>query len=198
MLRVLGRATSGNVQKVLFFLEETKTPYEREDYGRLFGNTTTDAYAKLNPTRKVPTLIDGDVVVWDSNTILRYLAAKSGSALYPTELGARSEVERWMDWLHASLNAPYLAGFREAKKPEGERSMAVGKDIAAELQILEGQVAAHGWVAGPQFSLADIALGPIVVRCLAFPLGMPAFPALTAWCGRLSERPSFATATAVS
>ncbi len=103
-----------------------------------------------------------------------------------------------MDWSLAALNPVYLGGFREAKKPEAERSMAVGKEIAAELQILEAQVAAEGWVAGPAFSLADIALGPIVVRCLAFPLGMPAFPALTAWCGRLGERPAFKMATAAS
>src|SRR3954466_3111102 len=77
MLRVLGRATSGNVQKVLFFLEETGTPYNREDYGRQFNNTGGD-YLKLNPNGKVPTLVDGDTVIWESNTILRYLATKLG------------------------------------------------------------------------------------------------------------------------
>ena len=196
MLRLLGRATSGNVQKVIFYLEETGTPYEREDYGRQFGNTADDAYGALNPTRKVPTLVDGDLAVWESHTILRYLASQSASPLYPTAPGPRTQVERWMDWSLAALNPVYLGGFREAKKPEAERSMAVGKDIAAELQILEASVAAKGWVAGSAFSLADIALGPIVMRCLAFPLGMPAFPALTAWCGRLAERPAFKTATA--
>ncbi len=76
MLKVLGRKTSGNVQKVLFFLEETGTPYEREDYGRLFENTKTADYIALNPTSKVPTLVDGDTVIWESNTILRYLATE--------------------------------------------------------------------------------------------------------------------------
>ncbi len=76
MLKLLGRKTSGNVQKVLFFLEETGTPFEREDYGRQFNNTQTPEYLKMNPNAKVPTLVDGDVVIWESNSILRYLAAR--------------------------------------------------------------------------------------------------------------------------
>ena len=76
MLRLLGRNTSGNVQKVLFALEELGIPYNREDYGRQFNNTQDAAYLKLNPNGKVPTLVDGDTVIWESNTILRYLAAK--------------------------------------------------------------------------------------------------------------------------
>jgi glutathione S-transferase len=75
MIRLLGRHTSGNVQKVIFMLEELGLAYTREDYGRQFNNTNTDEYRKLNPTIKVPTLIDGDVVIWESNSILRYLAA---------------------------------------------------------------------------------------------------------------------------
>src|SRR5919109_1889390 len=98
MLRVLGRKTSGNVQKVIWLLEEMKQPYQREDYGRQFGNTADAAYLKLNPNGKVPTLVDGDVVVWESNTILRYLAGKAKSPLYPADAAKRTQVERWMDW----------------------------------------------------------------------------------------------------
>jgi len=85
MIRVLGRQTSGNVQKVMFLLEEIGLKYAREDYGRQFNNTNTDAYRKLNPNMKVPTLVDGDVVMWESHTILRYLAALH----QPTPLGSR-------------------------------------------------------------------------------------------------------------
>jgi len=81
VIRLLGRQTSGNVQKIIFCLEELGLPYGREDYGRQFGNTLTEAYRKLNPTAKVPTLIDGDLVIWESHTILRYLAAVHGPAL---------------------------------------------------------------------------------------------------------------------
>lgn len=195
-LRLLGRATSGNVQKVIFLLEELGLPYVREDYGRQFGNTATPEYGAMNPTRKVPTLVDGDTVVWESNTILRYLAAKSGSELYPADPAVRTQAEQWMDWMLASLNPPYLAGFRDAKKPEAERGPTVGKDLHAELALLDTQAARQDWLAGPRFSLADVALGPVVLRCMAFPFGMPALPALEAWRGRLQARPAFTKAVA--
>ena len=194
MLRLLGRATSGNVQKVLFLLEELGKPYAREDYGRQFGNTATADYGAMNPTRKVPTLVDGDVVIWESNSILRYLAV--GSVLYPDAPAQRARIEPWMDWLLASLNGVYLAGFQNAKKPAAEQAPDVGKNLAAELKILEDRLAASAWVAGETFSLADIALGPIVRRCIAFPFDLPTSPAIAAWCARLEQRPAFVTAIA--
>lgn len=199
MLRVLGRATSGNVQKVLFFLEETGTPYNREDYGRQFNNTGGD-YLKLNPNGKVPTLVDGETVVWESNTILRYLATKLGkSDLYPVDAAARTQVERWMDWLLASLNYHYVQVFKDSKKPEAERAptfAADAKELAAALEILEKASAGKPFIAGNSFTLADIALGPIVHRCLDFPIQLPALTGLRAWRDKLKEKPSFKKATA--
>ena len=115
MIKLLGRQTSGNVQKVLFLLEELHIPYTREDYGRQFGNTQTDAYRKLNPNAKVPTMIDGDLVIWESNTILRYLAALHAPALHGATPAEKTMVERWMDWLLGALNTPYVAVFKDAK-----------------------------------------------------------------------------------
>jgi glutathione S-transferase len=141
MIRVLGRATSGNVQKVLFFLEEVGLKYVREDYGRQFNNTNTDAYRKLNPNMKVPTLVDGDLSSWESNTILRYLAATHAPQLTGATPAEKTQVERWMDWMLASLNTPYLAMFKDAKKPAAERSpdfAAQSADLAAQLKILDG------------------------------------------------------------
>ena len=106
MIRLLGRQTSGNVQKVLFLLEEIGVPYTREDYGRQFNNTQTPEYLALNPNGKVPTLVDGDTVIWESNTILRYLAAKHAPQLTGATPAERTEVERWMDWLLAAVNTP--------------------------------------------------------------------------------------------
>ena len=153
MLKVLGRGTSGNVQKVVWLLEELGIPYEREDYGRQFNNTQTEAYLKLNPNGKVPTLVDGGLSIWESNTILRYLCAKSpkGAALHPQDPAARSQVERWMDWQLGSLNAPYLGVFREAKKKEEERAAsfaADAKELIAQLEILEKGTAGRPWLAG--------------------------------------------------
>lgn len=198
MLKLLGRATSGNVQKVLFLLEEGKIPYERLDYGRIFENTTTTPeYRAMNPTQKVPTLVDGDLTIWESHTILRYLAAKHDIAsLYPSGLGDRSLVERWMDWGLASLNAAYLGGFKDAKKKPEERGVDTVKNLVAELSLLEEQLGKQDWIAGGSFTLADIALGPIVRRCVAFPFDLPAMPNIARWCAALQARPAFQKAVA--
>lgn len=196
MIELLGRATSGNVQKVIFLLEELGLPYERKDYGRQFQNTTTPEYSALNPMQKVPTLVDGGTAVWQSNSILRYLANKTGSALYPADAAQRSQVDRWMDWTLAELNPVYMAGFRDAKKAEGERAPDTATNLGNELRLLQAQLAKNAWVAGAQFSLADVALGPIVKRSVGFPLGLPAMPKIAGWLTALQKRPAFQKATA--
>ena len=199
MLRLLGRNTSGNVQKVIFLLEELGTPYTREDYGRQFNNTQDAAYLKLNPNGKVPTLVDGDTVIWESNTILRYLASEhKKDALYPTDPAARTEVERWMDWLLASVNYHYVQVFKDSKKAANERAAtfeADAKELGAQLSILDGAMAGKAWIAGKDFTLADVALGPIMHRCLDFPIALPALGNLKAWREKLRERPAFKKAT---
>ena len=197
MLQLLGRATSGNVQKVLFLLEELGLPYERKDYGRQFENTTTPEYVAMNPMKKVPTLVDGDVVIWQSNTILRYLATQAGSALYPTAPAARTQVERWMDWCLAELNPAYLGGFRDAKKAEGERAKDTVSNLEAELLLLESHLAKNTFVAGSALSLADIALAPIVKRCIGFPFGLKdKVPHVAKWVDAMLARPAFQKAVA--
>lgn len=198
MLKLLGRATSGNVQKVIFLLEELGLPYERVDYGRQFNNTQTPEYRALNPNAKVPTLVDGDVATWESNTILRYLAALHAPAMHGGTPAERTEVERWMDWLLASVNAPYLAMFRDAKKPEAERAPdfdAQRKELVALLQILDAHLAGRDFVALGRLTLADVALAPVLARCLAFPIERPALPDLERWCAAMAARPAFARAT---
>src|SRR2546421_9850206 len=173
-MKLLGRKTSGNVQKVMWLLEELKMPYTREDYGRQFNNTQTPEYLRLNPNAKVPTLVDDKLVIWESNTILRYLAAKAKSPLYPTDAAKRSQVERWMDWQLASLNNPYLAMFREAKLEPAKRSAdfdTLQKDLGAQLSILDKSM--RKWVAGDELTIADICLAPIVSRCPRFGLELP-------------------------
>ena len=198
MIRVLGRATSGNVQKVLFMLEELGQKYAREDYGRLFKNTDTDAYRNLNPNMKVPTVIVGDMVAWESNTILRYLAATHNPALTGATPAEKTYVERWMDWMLASLNTPYVAVFKDAKKPEAERSAdfaAQSADLVAQLKILDDHIKGKTWFALDRLTLADIALAPVVKRCLEFPIERPTFPEVTRWMKAIEQRPAFAVAT---
>ena len=198
MIRILGRATSGNVQKILFLLEEIGLKYVREDYGRQFNNTNTDAYRKLNPNMKVPTLIDGDLVSWESNTILRYLAAIHGPQLTGATPAEKTFVERWMDWMLASLNTPYVAVFKDAKKPGVERSAdfaAQSADLVAQLKILDGHIAGKQWFALDRFTLAEIALAPVVKRCLEFPIERPECAELSRWMKMVEARPAFAIAT---
>jgi glutathione S-transferase len=198
MVRLLGRQTSGNVQKVIFMLEEIGLPYVREDYGRQFKNTDTDAYRDLNPNMKVPTLLDGDLVIWESNSILRYLADKHAPALTGSTPAEKTQVERWMDWLLASLNTPYVAVFKDAKKLAEERGAdfpAQSADMIAQLKILDGHIAGMEWFALGKMTLADIALAPIVKRCLEFPIEKPVFGELTRWQKGIEGRPAFAVAT---
>ena len=197
MLRLLGRQTSGNVQKVIFMLEELGLPYAREDYGRQFGNTQTDAYRKLNPSAKVPTLLDGDVVIWESHTILRYLAATHGPQLTGASPADRTLIERWMDWLLGALNGPFLGVFREAGKPPAERHPDFGAqaaDLVAQLKIVNEHLASRQWFALDRLTIADIALAPITKRCLAFPIEKPALDDLSRWQSAIEARPAFAVA----
>ena len=197
MIRLLGRQTSGNVQKVIFCLEELGVPYIREDYGRQFGNTLTDEYRKLNPNAKVPTLIDGDLVIWESHTILRYLAAVYRPTLTGTTPAERTMVERWMDWLLGALNTPYVAVFRDAKKAPAERApdfAAQSADLIAQINILDRHIAGRDWFALDRFTIADMALGTIVKRCLEFPIERPPFFELERWQAATDARPAFAVA----
>lgn len=197
MIKLLGRATSANVQKVLFLLEELRIPYSREDYGRQFGNTLTDAYRALNPNAKVPTLIDGEVVIWESNTILRYLADLHAPALHGSTPAERTEVQRWMDWVLASVNAPFLAVFRDAKNPPESRAADFASQsttLVDQLKILDSHLANREWIALDRFTLAEVSLGPIISRCLAFPIERPGLPALKKWQAAVEARPAFQVA----
>lgn len=197
MIKLLGRQTSGNVQKVIFLLEELEIPYQRLDYGRQFGNTRTDEYLAMNPNAKVPTLVDGDLTVWESHTILRYLASGRAPELAGISPAEKTHVERWMDWLLASLNTPYLAVFKDSKKAPEERAAdyaAQCADMAAQLAILDAQLGRSSWAALDRFTLADCALGPVVARCLDFPVERPVFANLDRWRAAVEERPAFQVA----
>jgi glutathione S-transferase len=197
-MKLLGRKTSGNVQKVMFLLEELKMPYDRVDVGRQFNNTQTPEYLAKNPNAKVPTLEDGSTVVWESNTILRYIASKAKSNLYPADLAKRAQVEKWMDWQLSALNNPYLAMFREAKLEPAKRSADFDtqrKDLGTQLAILDKAIGS-GYVAGGEFTIADICLAPIVTRCLKFGVELPELPNVKRWDAAMNQREAFKKATA--
>ena len=112
MLKILGKASSINVRKVLWACAELRIPFEREDWGTGFRETDTSEFLSLNPNGLVPVIKDGDFVLWESNSIIRYLASRyGGEALYPTEPTKRARVDQWMDWQATDLNRSWSYAF---------------------------------------------------------------------------------------
>jgi len=200
MVRLLGRATSSNVQKVLWCLRELGVPFAREDYGGMHGRTRDEAYLRLNPNGKVPTLIDRDTVLWESNTILRYLCNRYGpTALYPVEPALRAGVERWMDWQLGTLAEAFLPLYRALVREgrTGSDVTALRERSAALFALLNDALGDSPFLAGAQLSLAEIALGPLVYRWLALPIERPDLARLVAWYGRFEIRPAFRDEVAI-
>src|SRR5689334_17439097 len=182
MLTIWGRANSSNVQKVLWCCDELGVRFQRIDAGRSFGRTDAPEYRAMNPNGLVPTVQDGDAIIWESNTILRYLATTRGGArLYPNEPYARSLVERWMDWQLAHVTAPMttliFALYRTPPEQQDATVIEAARLRAEELfATLDGVLAHHEYVAGSAFSLADIALGIFGYRWLNVPVRRPPMP----------------------
>ena len=197
MLKIWGRATSSNVQKVLWTCTELSVPFERLDAGREFGQVDQDWYAELNPNRLVPVLRDGDLVLWESNTICRYVANRyGGEALYPTEPGARALVERWMDWQLSTLGPAITPVFWALVRPSpgGPVAMQLAgliDKLARTWALLDRELAGRPYVAGDFLSLGDIVLGNAIRRWYAFEFERPDLPHLAAWHKRLAARPGY-------
>ena len=197
MLKILGRNTSSNVQKVLWCCDELKIEFERQDIGGPFGKTHTPEYLALNPNAVVPTIVDNGFVLWESNAIVRYLAASHGAgSLCPTDLARRADADRWMDWQQTTLGPPMGILFRGLlKTPPDEFSPA---EIDAALgkagnawKILDAQLSKRAFVTEDSLTMADIALGNAVHRWFRLPLERPSLPQVKAWYARLCERPSY-------
>lgn len=200
MRRVLGRANSSNVMKVLWMLEELGLPFQREDYGGAFGRTQTPEYKAMNPNSVVPTLVEGDFVLWESNAILRYLAAghAMGTPMWPDSLHARAGIDRWMDWQHTVLGPPMTTVFWGlVRTPKDKQDPAAIDAAVARLGtvygMLDEEVGREGHVGGPELTPADIAIGVHAFRYFSFEgIGRPAFKHLDGWFARLRARPAFA------
>ena len=197
MLTIWGRATSSNVQKVLWTCEELAVPFDRIEAGREHGQVDQDWYAEMNPNRLVPTMRDGAVILWESNTIMRYIANRHhGEALYPAEPVARALVERWMDWqlstLAPAIGPVFWALIRPSPGgPDAGQVAGFIDKLAKTWRLLDGVLARHPYVAGDRLSLADIAMGNSIRRWYAFDFERPDLPNLAAWHARLGERPGF-------
>jgi glutathione S-transferase len=197
MLKLWGRINSINVQKVLWCLEEIGLPYERTDAGMAFGCVNDAWYRAMNPNGRVPVINDGGFVLWESNVIVRYLAAKhAGGTLYPEKLNERMDAERWMDWCSSTLGAPMTTVFWQLiRTPVDKRDMkAVADAVKAcgELfDMLETHMAGRKFITGDNFTIGDIPTGCFFNRFMDLPIEHPPLPNLAAWLVRLKQRPGF-------
>ncbi|WP_152219952.1 glutathione S-transferase family protein [Pseudomonas sp. SCB32] len=198
MLRILGRASSINVRKVLWTCAELNLPYEREDWGTGFRSTASAEFIALNPNAMVPVLVDGDFVLWESNAICGYLAGQyPRNDLMPTASRERARVEQWMGWQATELNNAWRYAFtaRVRNSPSHTDESAIALSEAQWnhcMSILDQQLQNTGaYVAGECFTLADIVIGLSVNRWYLTPMQRPDLPAVTAYYERLSERSGF-------
>lgn len=198
MLTIYGRVNSVNVQKVLWCLAELALPYTRIDAGLAHGKNTEPWYLALNPNGKVPLLTDGAFSLWESNTIVRYLAGKHGlGTLCPSSLETRALAERWMDWQLSTLVNPVSVVFWNLiRKPAAERdAVAIERNLREAnraMTLLDEHLKSRPFVAGESFTMGDIPVGATAHRWLEIPgIERPPFDAVRAWRARLAERPGF-------
>ena len=197
MLTIWGRANSINVQKVLWAADECGVPFERIDAGGAFGKTDQPAYLAMNPNKVVPTIIDGDTTIWESNSCVRYLAAtRSSGSLWPTDPKVRAMGDRWMDWQLSTISEPMRITFWGlVRTPPEKRDMAAITAAAKQAGELWGRV--DGWLAGKKylagdrFTMGDIPLGCFCYRWYALAIERPDLPNVRGWYERLRERPAY-------
>lgn len=197
-LRILGRANSFNVRKVLWICDELSIEYTREDWGRGFRPTSDAEFISINPIGLVPAVIDDGQVLRESNTIVRYLASKHKAAdLYPTDPLARARIEQWMDWANyetsISLRGAFLGGMLNEPPWNNPWFIEQGRrQITKEVGQLEAHLAATGpYVTGEAFTIADIPIGLVVNRWFCLDFDRPVYPAVAAYYERLSARPPY-------
>ncbi|MBG7024110.1 glutathione S-transferase [Pseudomonas aeruginosa] len=198
MLEILGKASSINVRKVLWTCAELDLPYRREDWGSGFRDTREAEFLALNPNAMVPVLRDGELVLWESNSIIRYLANRyADERLYPRRAAARARVDQWLDWQASDLNRSWSYAFMSLVRQspahrDAAQVEASLRDWTGFMEILEGQLLrTDAYVAGETFSLADIAIGLSVNRWYETPFEHPSLPAVHAYYERLGARPGF-------
>lgn len=205
MLKIWGRASSVNVQKVLWAADELGLAWERIDLGGKFGGNDDPAYRAKNPNGLVPTIEDetpaGIVTVWESNAIVRYLAAryshdKGGSgSLWPEDPAQRSEADRWMDWaltvIGADMRTLFWGFVRDPVNAKVGEMLRAAETVALFWARLDSHLADRPFVAGGQLTMGDIPVGAYVQRYFSFPVERPALPHLAAWHERLTQRPGY-------
>lgn len=197
MITVWGRRNSVNVQKVLWALEELDVPYTRENVGGSFGGNQDADFRAMNPMGLVPVIRDGDVTMFESHAIVRWLAARYRDGLLrPSDHKSLAMAEQWMEWTQVNV-APHVSTLfvhRVRSLPQNRNAAAADaaeRLVADALRIADDWLARHDWFAGHDFSFGDIALGALLWRYMAIPCAKPAMPHLDEWLDALQTREPF-------
>ncbi|MEH6445997.1 MAG: glutathione S-transferase family protein [Oceanospirillaceae bacterium] len=196
-MKIYGRTTSFNVQKVLWFLDELGISYEHIQLGGRFGGLDTKEFSNLNPMKKVPVLVDGENVIWESDTILRYLSASyGGSKWYSMDAYERSVYERWMDWSHLTFQPAFMGTFwGYYRVPASRRDMVkVNNNLSKCVQCLNtlNEVLGNSeYLAGQSITLSDICVGSIIYRLTSQGLSIELPPNVSQWYETLKSREGY-------
>jgi glutathione S-transferase len=200
MLKVWGRASSFNCQKVLWLVDELSLPHEHIAAGGTFGRLDEPAFRAINPHGWVPVLEDDGLAIWESHAILRYLAAKYGSGhFWSDDPGTRSLADRWMDWSQTALQPDFLMGvfWGYYRTPDSQRDWpAIKRSItrcADHFRLLDSILTTRPFLLGDALSLADIPIATSLYRYFELDIERPAIPNVRAWYERLQQRPAYRT-----
>jgi glutathione S-transferase len=197
MLKIWGRTNSINVQKVMWCVAELGLPFERSDAGGAFGGLDTPEYKAKNPNSRIPTIDDNGVIVWESNAVVRYLAARYGAGrLWPVDPAQRSEADRWMDWQQTTISPDMFPVFWGlVRTPPEKRDLAAikaaGERLGASFGLLDKHLSSREYVAGSELTMGDIPVGCAFWRYSKLDVPKPRLAACDAWHQRLQERPGF-------
>ena len=200
MFTIWGRLNSHNVKKVAWFADELGLEYKRIDTGGAFGMDA--AYLAKNPNALIPTIEDGNVVLWESNAILRYMAAQyGGEHWWPADPSVRAMADRWMDWQAAYAELQRDAFLSLVRKPVAEREPAViAASVAAcawQLAVMERYLGETPWLSGESFGIGDIPMGVYAYTWFTLPIERPDFPNIARWYAAIRKRPGFAAQVAI-
>lgn len=200
MLRILGRPSSINVRKALWLCHELEIPFVNEAWGDGDASRRLDdpVFASLNPNLMVPVIDDDGFVLWESNSILRYLVTSRGRTdLYPVAPRDRARIDQWIDWQSSDLNPawkyPFLSLVRHSPGYDDPQALAVGTARWSEfMRVLDKQLeTTQAFVSGDAFTLADIPIGLSVHRWFSVPIEHPPLARVCAYYERLSTREGF-------
>lgn len=197
MITVWGRRSSANVQKVLWTLAELELPFNRESVGGSFGGNHDADFLRMNPNALVPVIRDGDVTMFESNAIVRYLSARYGDGLLrPSDHRALALAEQWMEWQQSTfMPAVVTLFFNRVRLADDKRDAAAAaqaeRNAIAALKIADDHLSRHDWFAGPAFSFAEIVMGCMFHRYMGIDGTKPDVPHVMEWYEALKEREGF-------